>query len=76
MINSALRRQNIKTKYEFGIYEPQTNAMIIQKTGKYPNELLQKSFVYNLTNINSLFSFPPKLLIYFPNEKVFSMEKL
>lgn len=76
LIKIALKHENIKTKYEFGIYDPQINAMVVQKTGKYPDELLKKSFIYNLATINSPFDFPPKLLIYFPNEKLFLVSKI
>ena len=44
LVRNSLSERNIKTKYEFGIYKPASNAMILQKTGKYPTELLSKSF--------------------------------
>ncbi len=76
LIGQALLRQNIKTKYEFGVYNPTNNSMIIQKTGRYPDKLLRNSFVYNLMSINSPFNFPPKLLVYFPDEKAYLISRL
>ncbi len=76
LIRNALLEKNIKTKFEFGIYKPITNSMILQKTGKYPVELLSKSFVYNLSPLNDDIEFPLKLLIYFPEEHLFILQKL
>ncbi len=76
LIKVNLKAEKINTKYEFGIYDPKTNAMIIQKTGKYPNELLKNSFVFNLESMSSPFEFPKKLLIYFPNEKAYIISRL
>ncbi len=76
LIRNALLEKNIKTKFEFGIYKPISNAMILQKTGKYPGELLTKSFVYNLSPLNDDVQFPLKLLIYFPEEHLFILKKL
>ena len=76
LIRKALAEKNIKTKYEFGIYKPITNAMILQKTGKYPEELLNKSYVFNLSPLNDDVQFPLKLLIYFPQEHLFILKKL
>ncbi len=76
LIGVNLREEKINTKYEFGIYDPKTNAMIVQRTGKYPNELLSEGFVYNLGSITSPFEFPLKLLVYFPNEKAYIISRL
>ncbi len=76
LIRNSLSKKNIKTKYEFGIYKPITNAMILQKTGKYPTELLSNSFVYNLSPLGNNIQFPLKFLIYFPQEHLFILKKL
>lgn len=76
LIRNSLSEKNIKTKYEFGIYKPITNAMILQKTGKYPTELLSNSFVYNLSPLSNNIQFPLKFLIYFPQEHLFILKKL
>lgn len=76
IISIELREHRIKTEYEFGIYNPATNMMILQKTGKYPEELVGESYVFNLSPLGSLYSFPSKLLIFFPNEKSFVVRQL
>ncbi len=76
LIARALKKKEISTKFEFGIYSPATNSMILQKTGKYPEELLNESFVFDLTPLGSLFSYPNKLLIHFPYEKTFIISQL
>jgi two-component system phosphate regulon sensor histidine kinase PhoR len=76
LVRNSLLERNIKTKYEFGIYKPMSNAMILQKTGKYPTELLSKSYVYNLSPLGDNIQFPLKFLIYFPQEHVFILKKL
>ena len=69
LIKVNLKKKGIKTIYEFGIYDPFNNRMILQKTGQYPQELLSESFAYNLAVSPSAFYAPEKLLIYFPNEQ-------
>ncbi len=76
MISYELKDKDINTSFEFGIYSPATNSMIFQKTGKYPEELLNDSFIFDLNPVGSLFSFPNKLLIFFPNEKKFLISQL
>ncbi len=76
LVRNSLSEKNIKTKYEFGIYKPMSNAMILQKSGKYPTELLSRSFVYNLSPLGDNVQFPLKFLIYFPREHLFILAKL
>lgn len=76
MISKELRSKHINTSYEFGIYNPATHSMILQRTGKYPEKLLEESYVYDLSPLGSLYTFPNKLLIYFPNEHSFIIRQL
>ncbi len=76
MIAYELKNVGINTLFEFGVLSPATNSMIVQKTGKYPEELLNESFVFELTPIPLLPAYPNKLLIYFPNEKKFIISQL
>ncbi|NOY50139.1 MAG: HAMP domain-containing histidine kinase [Chlorobi bacterium] len=75
-IKSALAEENINIDFEFGIYSPATRSMILQKTGKYPDQLLNESYVYDLSPLGPAFGFPNKLLIYFPNEKRYVLYQL
>jgi two-component system phosphate regulon sensor histidine kinase PhoR len=71
IITFQLRKHNVKTLHEFGIYSPATNSMLVQRTGAYPEQLLKEAYVYDLAPISSLFAPPNKLLLYFPYEKGF-----
>ncbi len=75
IIKEALKEKDINTSFEFGILSQATNSMILQKTGKYPDELLNESFIFDLT-LGSLFAPPNRLLVYFPNEKKFIISQL
>ncbi len=76
LIARELRDKNIRTAYEFGIFSPATNSMIVQKSGQYPNELLEEGYFFNLAPLGSLYAYPNKLLIYFPNEQSFIVRQL
>ncbi len=76
IITKQLKKHNISTKHEFGIYSPATNSMLVQRTGTYPEQLLKESYVYDLAPISSLFAPSNKLLLYFPNEKSFIVRQL
>ena len=49
LITQALKKKDIITKFEFGIFSPATNSLILQKTGTYPDALLNESLVFDLT---------------------------
>ncbi len=76
MIKTALKEKDINTTFEFGIYSPTTNSMILQKTGKYPDELLNESLIFDLIVLGSMPKYSNELLIYFPNEKKFIISQL
>lgn len=76
MIKFSLKEKDINTTFEFGIYSPATNSMILQKTGKYPEGLTNEPFVFDLTPFGSLNSYPNQLLLYFPNQKKYIISQL
>ena len=76
IITNQLKKHNVITTHEFGIYSPATNSMLVQRTGAYPDKLLKESYVYDLAPITSLFAPPNKLLLYFPFEKSFIVRQL
>ena len=76
LISHELREKNIRTKFEFGVFSPATNSMVIQKTGEYPEELLNESYYFDLSPLGTLFTYPNKLLIFFPNEQSFIVRQL
>jgi len=75
IITSELKIRGIQTEFEFGVFSPIRNFMPIQKTGKYPKELLNKSFSYVLFP-SDMTSNPNYLMLYFPNEKRFLVTQL
>ena len=75
IITSELKIRGIQTEFEFGIFSPVRNFMPIQKTGKYPKELLNKGFSYVLFP-SDLTSNPDYLMLYFPKEKRFLITQL
>lgn len=68
-LKTALAERKIYIDFEFGIYSPATNSMILQKTGKFPEQLTKESYFYSLSPLGPAFGYPNKLLLYFPNEK-------
>jgi two-component system phosphate regulon sensor histidine kinase PhoR len=75
IITSELNIRGIETEFEFGIFSPLRNFMPIQKTGKYPKELLNQGFSYVLFP-SDLTSNPDYLMLYFPREKRFLITQL
>ena len=76
LISNALQKKHIWTSFEYGIYDPLKNTMIFQKTGKYPNRLINNSFVFNLAPIGNNLQFPLKFLLFFPKEQLFIVSTL
>jgi len=76
MIRVELSRHGINTTYEFGIYSPTRNAMVVQKTGRYPQQLLSEGFAFEMYPTIGTSRNSDQLLLYFPNEKRFLMQQL
>jgi len=75
-IKSELKKKKIYIDFEFGIFSPATNSMILQKSGKYPDELHSQSYVFSLSPLGPSFGYPNKLVIYFPNERRYVLNQL
>ncbi len=75
LLHREFRSAGINTKYEFAVYSPNRNRLVIQKTGKFPNEVLRSSFKYMLFP-GDVFSQHDILLLYFPNEQQFLITRL
>lgn len=76
MVKSELKRYGINTYFELGIYSPTRNAMLFQKSGKYPQQLLDESFAFDMYPTIAPVRFADKILVYFPNEKRFLVRQL
>jgi two-component system phosphate regulon sensor histidine kinase PhoR len=75
LIEGELKLKGINTIYEFGIFSPGRNFMPVQKTGKYPKELLNQGFHFVLFP-SDMFKNPDYLMVFFPNEKRFIITQL
>ena len=75
LIITELKTRGIQTEFEFGIFSPMRNFMPIQKTGKYPKELLNKGFSFAMFP-SDVISNPDYLMLYFPKEKRFLLTQL
>ncbi len=76
LINYELNVLGINTQYEYGVYSPTQNNMVIQKTGMYPSELLGKDSFHFALFPSDLQGNPDYLMIYFPNEQRFLISKM
>lgn len=75
LLKREFRNSGINTKYEFAVYSPNRNRLVIQKTGKYPEEVLRSPFRYVLFP-GDIFSQHDLLMVYFPNEQQFLITRL
>lgn len=75
LIFTELLDKGIKTEYEFGIYSPSRGQLLVQRTGKYSQELLNRKFAYLLFPSN-FYTNPAYLMLFFPKEKSFLMKQL
>ena len=70
LIKAELENKGIRTEFEYGIYSPVKNDVVVEKTGKYHKELMEKSVAFNLFP-SDLFRAPEYLLIYFPKKETY-----
>lgn len=76
LVKAELKKHGIDTYYELGIYSPTRNAMLFQKSGKYPQQLINESFAFDMYPTIAPVRFADKLLVYFPHERRFLMSQL
>jgi two-component system, OmpR family, phosphate regulon sensor histidine kinase PhoR len=70
LISNELSAKGINIEYEFGVWNPVLNHIILEKTGKYRDQLLRKGYAFTLFP-NNLFTPPDYLYIYFPEKSRF-----
>ncbi len=75
LISIELQNQGIKTEYEFGLYNPDFNKLIAEKTGNYSKNLLKDGYVFSLFP-NAVFTNPEYLLLFFPDQKKYVLSQL
>ncbi|HOW24207.1 MAG TPA: HAMP domain-containing sensor histidine kinase [Bacteroidales bacterium] len=75
VIQNELAAKGIVTEYEYGIYSTSRGHLVMQKTGNYSRELLEKSLGFMLFPGDASTA-PDYLVIYFPREKHFLLTQM
>lgn len=70
LINLELENRNITTEYEYAIFNPFKDELIMEKTGKYTEKLTKPDEVFQFELFpEEIHSTPDFLVLYFPNEQ-------
>ena len=75
LLGAGLEAKGIRTAFEFGVFDPTRDSLVIEKTGDYSQELLTRGFAINLFPSGSK-SNPAYLAVYFPNETRFVLSQI
>lgn len=70
LINLELEFRNITTEYEYAVFNPFKDKIIMERTGNYTEELTNPENVFQFELFpEEIHTTPDFLVIYFPNEK-------
>jgi len=75
LLREELTIKGITSNYEFGVYNPGRNKIVLEKTGKYHNLLLQKGYSFPMMPAFGITS-SDYLLVYFPEKSRYSFMNL
>ncbi|MFH1159386.1 MAG: HAMP domain-containing sensor histidine kinase [bacterium] len=75
IISLELNIRGIDTRFQFGIYKPERNLFILEKSSDYQRQLIQRGYAFQLFS-SDMFTSPEYLLIYFPYERQFLLTEL
>jgi two-component system phosphate regulon sensor histidine kinase PhoR len=79
LIDTLLKQEfagkGISIEYEFGVFSPDRNKIVLEKTGKFHDELLFKGFSFPLFSGGGI-STRDFLLIYFPQQSKYNLQSL
>jgi two-component system phosphate regulon sensor histidine kinase PhoR len=75
LILQELNVRGIDTRFEFGIYKPENEVYLIEKSPNYRKELFERGYAFPLFQ-SDIFTPPEYLLISFPDEKRFLLTEL
>jgi two-component system, OmpR family, phosphate regulon sensor histidine kinase PhoR len=75
LITLELNIRGIDTRYEFGIYKPETDKFLLEKSASYRQQLIRNGYAFALFSTD-IFTSPEYLIIWFPNEKRFLLTDL
>jgi two-component system phosphate regulon sensor histidine kinase PhoR len=75
LLKVEFANKGIRIDYEFGVYSPDRNKIVLEKTGKYHEELLFKGFPFPLFS-GSAIATRDFLLLYFPQQSRYNLQSL
>ncbi len=75
LITAELANKGIRTEMEYGIFSPFQNRLILTRTGRYTEAMLEEGFAFPLSPDNLLFP-SDVLLLYFPKQERFLLVQL
>jgi two-component system phosphate regulon sensor histidine kinase PhoR len=75
LLKQEFSSKGISIDYEFGVFSPDRNKIVLEKTGKYHDELLFKGFSFPLFS-GSAIATRDFLLIYFPQQARYNLKSL
>jgi two-component system phosphate regulon sensor histidine kinase PhoR len=75
LISLELNIRGVDTRFEFGIYKPEGNEFLIEKSSGYSKEIIEKGYAYILFQTD-IYTSPEYICIYFPHEKQFLLTEL
>jgi len=75
LLKQEFANKGIRIEYEFGVYSPDRNKIVLEKTGKYHEELLFKGFPFPLFS-GSAIATRDFLLLYFPQQSKYNLQSL
>src|SRR5512138_3096785 len=67
LITLELNIRGIDTRYEFGIYKPETDKFLIEKSANSRQQLIRNGYAFALFSTD-IFTSPEYLIIWFPSE--------
>ncbi len=79
LIDTLLRQEfankGIRIDYEFGVFSPDRNKIVLKKTGKYQDEFLFKGLSFPLFSGSGIAT-RDFLLLYFPQQSKYNLQSL
>ncbi len=75
LLKQEFSARGILIDYEFGVFSPDRNKIVLERTGKFHDELLFKGYSFPLFSGSGI-STRDFLLIYFPQQSKYNMQNL
>jgi two-component system phosphate regulon sensor histidine kinase PhoR len=75
LLKQEFASKGLTIEYEFGVFSPDRSKVVLEKTGKFHDELLFKGFSFPLFSGSGI-STRDFLLLYFPQQSRYNLESL